>query len=129
MVGKWTVVRTYAESFGMTGADPLALIDHLLQDLRHLAAAPDEEWLTLDEAADFAGLDKRTLIRKAQQGKLPSRGRHRARSFRRGDLPRAAPSVTSAHPTPDAMARDAAWVQSASAKITRMARRAGASLP
>lgn len=53
-----------------------------------MVMAVPKEWFTLDEAAEYLGVSKRTVYKLTQEGRLPAYviGKERTRRFRWQDL-------------------------------------------
>lgn len=87
LMNKW---RARREDFARLCAavSGVAVCDELLADMMAVTAATDDQCLSLQQAALYSGVSKRTIQRWIQDGTIKNMGRPGKPVVRRGDLPR-----------------------------------------
>ncbi len=67
-----------------------------------------KEWFTVEEAAEYLGISRRTIYKLTKEGRLPAFriGRERHRRFKKADLDKVLSPLYQEHPVPAISARD-----------------------
>jgi hypothetical protein len=86
LLTRWQSRRAEWARLGVA-VDGEKIASEVLKDLTGLAAAADEEFLTLTEAAMASGYNAESLSRLIRQGRLANHGTPRRPRVRRADLP------------------------------------------